>query len=99
MKLSEDVGINSIIWADDLLLLSDSENGLNKKLENLYNYCIENGTVLNQDKTKCMVFNKTGKHIRKSFTFGNIKLDTTREYRYLGFLITPSLNINTILTD
>ena len=99
LKLSEDVGIKSIIWADDLLLLSESENGLNKKLENLYNYCIENGTVLNQDKTKCMVFNKTGKHIRKSFTFGNIKLDTTREYRYLGFLITPSLNINTILTD
>ena len=46
-----------------------------------------------------MICNKTGKLVRKAFMFGNIKLETTREYKYLGFLITPSLNLNTILTD
>ena len=30
--------------------------------------------------------------------FGNIKLET-REYKYVGFLVTPLLNLNTILTD
>ena len=96
LQLNDNEFINSIIWADDLLILSDSESGLQYKLKNLYGYCNENGTELNPDKTKCMVFNKTGKLIRKVFTFGNIKLETTREYKYLGFLITPSLNLNTI---
>ena len=99
MQLNDDEIINSIIWVDDLLILSDSERGLHNKLKNLYVYCTTNGTELNPDKTKCMIFDKTGKLVRKAFMFGNIKLETTREYKYFGFLITPSLNLNTILTD
>ena len=97
LKLDDNEDINSIIWEDDLLILSESEEGLNNKLKSLHSYCNENGTVLNSDKTMCMVFNKTGRHIRKFFRFGNVQLETTREYKYLRFLITPSLIINTIL--
>ena len=99
LHLTDNKNITSIIWADDLLILSESEHGLNNILKHLWDYCNENLISLNLDKTKCMIFNKTGKLIRKSFWFGNGKLETTREYKYLGFLITPSLNINASLKD
>ena len=54
---------------------------------------------INVDKTKVMVFNKNGRHIRKSFPYGENKIDSTRQYKYLGFLITPSGEINSGLKD
>ena len=46
-----------------------------------------------------MIFNKTGRMIRRNFWFGNKKVEMTREYKYLGFLVTPSLNLLTALND
>ena len=91
--------LNSIIWADDLLILSETENGLNTMLKNLKTYTEDNKLQVNLDKTKCMVFNKTGRLIRRSFYLGKEKLEMVREYKYLGFLVTPSFNICTALAD
>jgi hypothetical protein len=66
-------------------------------LEKLFIYCQENYIEVNVEKTKCMVFNKSGRHLRKLFLFGKNKIDTTREYKYLGLLITPSFNLFTAL--
>ena len=38
-------------------------------------------------------------HIRKPFSCGNNKISTTRQYKYLGFLITPSGEIISGLND
>ena len=54
---------------------------------------------INIDKTKAMIFNKNGRHIRKSFLYGEKKIESTRQYKYLGFLITPSGEINSGLKD
>ena len=97
LKLDENETLCSIIWADDLLLLSQSEKGLNRLLSILNTYSKENLIEINVDKTKCMIFNKTGRHLRKTFLLGNNKIDTMKEYKYLGFLITPSLNLTTAL--
>ena len=64
-------------------------------LNSIENYCKENKLIVNTDKTKCMIFNKTGKHIRKTFSFENTKIETVRSYKYLGFIITPSGEIKT----
>ena len=85
-----------MIWADDLLLLSETESGLNAMLEKLHSYSQENLIKVNIEKTKCMIFNKTGRHVRKLFMFGKSKIETIREYKYLGLLITPSLNLSSI---
>ena len=99
LRVNENDPIRSIIWADDLLLLSDSEKGLNNVLMKLEDYCKQNEIEVNLEKTKCMIFNKTGRLLRKLFWFGNKRLETVREYKYLGFLITPSLNLNSSLKD
>ena len=49
--------------------------------------------------TKGMIFNKTGKFIRRSFQINNSTIKTVREYKYLGFLLTPSGEINSGLRD
>ena len=88
-----------ILWADDIIIMSESEAGLNKMLKIIDGYCSENELKVNTDKTKCMIFNKTGRLIRKRFFLGNVELETVREYKYLGFLITPSGEIRSGLRD
>ena len=46
-----------------------------------------------------MIFNKMGKLIKRNFYIENEKIETVREYKYLGFLITPSGEFNTGVKD
>ena len=98
-EISPSKPLGCLIWADDLLLLSQTEAGLNNMLEVLNNFSKENGLSVNMDKTKVMIFNKTGRHIRRNFYLGEQKVETTREYKYLGFKITPSGEISSGLND
>ena len=91
--------LGCLIWADDLLILSETEKGLNNMLKELQKFSEDNGLKVNMDKTKVMIFNKTGRHMRKNFYLGNSKVETTREYKYLGFNITPSGSISAGLHD
>ena len=98
-NLSNDKKISCILWADDLVIFSKSEEGLQNMLSKLSEYTLEKGLEINTDKTKCMIFNKTGKHVRRNFKFDDRKIETVRTYKYLGFLITPSGEVNTGLQD
>ena len=99
VRIDETKTLNSLIWADDLLLLSETEKGLNNMLKNLEKYTTANLIKVNLDKTKCMIFNKTGRLLRRNFWFETKRVEVVREYRYLVFLITPSLNLHTALSD
>ena len=90
VQIRECLNLSCIIWADDILLLSKSEAGLGNMLSALTTYTEENGMTINTKKTQTMVFNKTGRHMRRSFYVGNVKLESTRQYKYLGFIVTPS---------
>ena len=89
----------SLVWADDIVLMSESESGLQQMINVLENYCQENKLKINTDKTKCMIFNKTGRIIRRNFYANGILLDIARSYKYLGFLVTPSGEIKSGLQD
>ena len=91
--------LNCLIWADDILLFSENEQGLTEMLKSLDKYCDVNKLTINTDKTKCMIFNKTGRTIRKHFYLRNSKLEIVRSYKYLGFLFTPSGEIKSGLND
>ena len=99
VSISDEVKINCLLWADDIILLSETEEGLRSLLKDIDTYCKENGLNINIDKTKCMIFNKTGRLIRRNFYLGNIKLENVRSYKYLGLMFTPSGEIKTALDD
>ena len=46
-----------------------------------------------------MIFIRTGKHIKRSFNCGKEKIFTCNSYKYLGFIVTPSGQMNSGLTD
>ena len=94
-----DTGINSLFWADDLILLAESKEGLDRLLKTLEEYCQENHLMINTKKTKCMIFNKTGRLMTRPFYLNGVKLEMVRSYKYLGFVITPSGEISTGLKD
>ena len=60
--------------ADDLILMSETKEGLDALLKILEIYCGENHLLINTKKTKCMVFNKSGRLISRPFYLDGTKL-------------------------
>ena len=47
-----------------------------------------------------MVFNKSGRLLKNyKFTYNGAPLECVREYKYLGFIVTPSGEVRTGLED
>ena len=87
--------VSCILWADDLVMISESKEGLTNMLQDLASFSSSNGLKINVEKTKCMIFNKTGRHIRCNIKCNDMMITSVREYKYLGFLITPSGELST----
>ena len=79
------MNICCLMYADDMVILSDDALCLQGLLSTLENYCNYNKLMLNLDKTKTMVFRKGGHLARehKWFFKGN-QLQTVNNYNYLG---------------
>ena len=50
--------LNSISFADDLVLMSSSPSGLQKCIDNLNEYCDKWGLSINTDKSNVMIMSK-----------------------------------------
>ena len=53
--------ISCLLYADDIILLSESAKGLQKSLDILKTYCDKWNLKINIGKTKVIVFNKSGR--------------------------------------
>ena len=75
------------MFADDIVLLSESATGLQNCLNALEAYCEKWNLTVNTAKTKVVIFNKGG-HILKRFKFcyRNELLEITQKYCYLGIV-------------
>lgn len=78
-----------LLYADDVVLLSKSEAGLNKALQTVFVFCQKWKLQVNLAKTKVMVFNcKKTTHYK--FMLGRQRIEITTKYTYLGVVFTPS---------
>lgn len=78
--------INSLSFADDLVILSETAEGLENSLASLESYCNCWGLKVNATKTKVVVFNKRFNDKIKNLNFsidGN-KIELSKSYCYLG---------------
>jgi hypothetical protein len=91
--------INSIFWADDIVLFADNKTELEALLKMVSDYCKNNKLTINCKKTKCMIFNQTGRLSKENIFMNGVQLENVREYKYLGFIFTPSGEIGTGLQD
>ena len=92
------VVLNSISWADDLVLLSTSKEGLQKCLNKLSSYCKKWGLEVNVDKTKTMVFSKKADKTT-TFHFNATILKNVQNIIYLGFNVSYNGSIQLIMSD
>ena len=75
--------LHCLMYADDVVILSESALGLQEKLKKLEACCADWYLNVNIDKTKIMIFNKAGRVIKSNFIFPNRTIECV-SYRYLG---------------
>ena len=92
----QDLDINCLLYADDLVLISQSQDGLQNALDHLDGYCRKWKLTINTTKTKSIIFNKSGKIFRKyNLTLAKTPIETVQTYRYLGIDFTASGSFST----
>lgn len=82
-----------LLYADDLVLLADSQSDLNRKLSCLSDYCRQNRLTVNVQKTKIMCFSRGGFRSSldaNSFYFEGSKVEVVNRFAYLGVTFTSS---------
>lgn len=82
-------------YADDLVLLSSSKEGLQNCLNKLSDFCYKWKLLVNFNKTKCMLFNTQGRLIQHKFHIDGNIIENVRNYCYLGvnFSISGSFSV------
>ena len=74
-----------LLYADDIVIFSNTSEGLQKGLDILSDYCQKWKLTVNIDKTKVMVFRKGGILPRNlSFTFQGNMIEIVNKFIYLG---------------
>ena len=92
VTIHDKVNINCLMYADDLVLLSETASGLQSCLYKLHQYTEKWGLKLNLKKTKIMIFQNQGKRKTEQFIFGSQIVQHADEYKYLGTIITYTGN-------
>ena len=92
------LSLNSLSWADDLILISSSRNGLQNCLLKLEQYCKKWGLEINELKTKCMVMSKRRGPFEPVY-INKTQIDYVSSILYLGFQIGRNGNIRSIIED
>ncbi len=82
-----------LAYADDLVLLADSEFDLQKLLDILCTWCKRWRLVVNIDKTKVIHFRKKGvAQTAYDFRANDISVEKVSEYKYLGVLLNENFD-------
>ena len=91
--LDEEIVLH-LLWADDLLLISDTMEGIGKQLDGLAIFCSKNLMILNETKTKLLVFGKDKFHnVTNTVTFNNKLIERNVMYKYLGNIFSETRTI------
>ena len=89
-----------LLVADDVVLLSDSDIGLQTQLNVLYNTVKRLDLIVNLDKSNILVF-RNGGHLalNEKWCFSNEELEVVNMYKNLGVYFTTRLTFSSTLTD
>ena len=91
--------IGSLLYADDIVLLSTSESGLQQAINGLDRYCRDWNLSVNVTKTKVVVFNKKGSTVQTDIKLGSNRIDAVDSYKYLGMMFNSAGNFKMAKTD
>ena len=81
--ITDDIIVH-LLWADDLVLISDSHKGLQKLLNELHELCAKNLMIVNEVKTKVLIY---GQKYAPDIYFNGQRIEAVQSYKYLGNII------------
>ena len=87
------------MYADDLILLSETVEGLQNCLSKLSTYCEEWGLQVNVKKTKSMIFNNTGRLVPINLKYNYNEIENVRSYSYLDVNFSTSGSFTEVKHD
>lgn len=82
--------IRCLLYADDLVILSNTKSSLQASLDKLNDYSAKWGLQVNINKTKIMIFNPQKAKLAEHFDIGSKRLECVFEYKYLGIIFCSS---------
>ena len=83
--------IRYLLYADDLVILTNDPNQLQLGLSRLSEYCSLNNLQVNTEKTKCLTFYR-GVYKPPVFQYNGVSLQNCNEFKYLGVILTTRLS-------
>ncbi len=95
----DNVKMNSLSWADDLVLMSTSQKGLQNCLDRLSTYCDKWGMKLNVRKTKFMIMSVGTVRNCGSLEYEGNPIDYVTTYKYLGLQLSSNGKFNAMIYD
>ena len=84
LLLDEDI-LAYILYADDLILCSESPEGLQKLIDGLFDFCKKWHLIVSLAKTNVLIFGKRNANVKFVFNGSEIKIAT--EYKYVGAVV------------
>ena len=92
------MNIFSLLYADDTIVLAESENEMQLALSATASYCKTNKLKVNPTKSKIVIF--SGRKVRKYsiLDFDGVSLECTCEYNYLGIVFKYNNKFGSALT-
>lgn len=89
-----DLLIASLLLMDDIVLVSDSSQGLQKMLNVVNNFILRWHLVVNPTKSKVIIFNGNSKTPTMEWKVGDITIKQANEYKYLGEILTHNMDLS-----
>ena len=90
-----DLHICILLYADDIVLVSENEENLQVMLNHVQNWCVKWQMKVNIEKTKVVHFrSKRKKKSKFAFEIDNHKLEISDNYRYLGVIFDEYLDFD-----
>lgn len=86
------IGVPLLMYADDIVLVSESPIGLQRQLRKLEEYACIWDLEVNTSKTKTMVFTKNKRKCGLQWTYSGEKLENVDNYNYLGLKVNKNMD-------
>ena len=92
--------IKVLLYADDIVIISDCPHTLQNMINALYNYCNLWCLKLNLNKSKIVVFRKSPRlSSNLKWNFGTENIEIVNDYKYLGILLNYKLSFTKHLEE
>ena len=86
-----------LLYADDAVLVCESEKELQVLLQTLHTWCTDNKLAVNHDKSKVVHFRpQSVQQTQHAFMLGEKPIGIETQYTYLGLLLTEHMDYNSM---